>query len=101
MGIKALHYWMDRYPEELKRIPKKFIVEGSIIVLENNTFEFGEQNYRQVLGTAMGTKFAPTNATLSLGYLEEVMYSKIRKDFSLGVSQIFKGGFLDISMMSF
>ena len=30
--------------------------------------------YTQVRGTAMGTKFAPTYATLVLAYLEEKLY---------------------------
>ena len=41
----------------------------------------------------MGTEFAPTYAIVTLGYLEEVMCSRIGEDFSLEVSQKFKGVF--------
>ena len=37
--------------------------------------------YTQVRETAMGTKFAPTYATLVLAYLEEKLYSKIEIKF--------------------
>ena len=34
------------------------------VVLENNVFEFDSKVYRQKLGTAIGTKFAPAYANL-------------------------------------
>ena len=40
-------------------------------ILENNSFHFNGNYYRQVKGTAMGTKVAPVYATLTLGYLEQ------------------------------
>ena len=43
-------------------------------MLENNNFYFNDKMYTQVRGTAMGTKFAPTYATLVLAYLEEKLY---------------------------
>ena len=35
------------------------------------SFQFNNINYTQTLGTAMGTKMAPTYSTLTLAYLEE------------------------------
>lgn len=42
---------------------------------------FNDFIYRQKLGTAMGTKGAPTYATLVLGYLEEKLFSNIQDRF--------------------
>ena len=41
------------------------------LVLKNNVFEFNEQFYLQIQGTAMGTKMAPAYANLFMGKLEE------------------------------
>ena len=41
------------------------------LVLENNCFEFNDRFYRQKLGTAIGTKFAPAYANLFMTWLEE------------------------------
>lgn len=51
------------------------------IVLTNNTFTFNGKHFRQIKGTAMGTKMAPIYATLALGYLEETMYKKVNQTF--------------------
>ena len=41
------------------------------IVLDNNYFEFNGKIYRQKLGTAIGTKFAPAYANIFMTHLEE------------------------------
>jgi hypothetical protein len=51
-------------------------LEAMDIVLRNNTFTFNQDPYLQLSGTAMGTKMAPTYATLMLGYLEKRMYNE-------------------------
>ena len=38
---------------------------------------FYNQYFLQIKGTAMGTKFAPTYATLVMGFLEENMYQTL------------------------
>ena len=40
---------------------------------ESNNFLFDNKMFRQISGTAMGTKFAPPYACLTMGYLEETM----------------------------
>ena len=51
-----------------------YIYESIKIIIENNNFYFNDKMYMQVRGTTMGTKFAPTYATLVLAYLEEKLY---------------------------
>ena len=51
------------------------------LILENNFFSFEDDIYLQVSGTAMGTKVAPTYASLVMGYLEEHLYSRIKDIF--------------------
>ena len=55
------------------------MIEGIEIILNNISFQFNNINYIQTLGTAMGTKMAPTYATLTLAYLEEDLYEIIGK----------------------
>ena len=75
LGIKAINSWLTKYPELIhERFSKEFILESIKIILENNNFYFNYKMYTQVRGTAMGTKFAPTYATLVLAYLEEKLY---------------------------
>lgn len=78
-----MEYWINRIPEKINnRFLKEFILEAAEIVLTNNTFTFNGKHFKQIKGTAMGTKMAPTNATLTLGYLEEKMYKEINKLFN-------------------
>ena len=49
-------------------ILKRICTEEKII-LENNNFTFNDEIYRQISGTA-STIFAPTYATLTMGYFE-------------------------------
>ena len=42
------------------------------IVLENNLFEFCEKKFKQKLGTAIGTKFAPSYGNLFMARLERL-----------------------------
>ena len=44
---------------------------------------FDEMFYLQIQGTAMGTIFAPTYATLSMGFHETELYTIIRNKFTL------------------
>ena len=77
LGLTAVGYWYDLNSHLLPRhFSKELIIEGVQLVLENNTFNFANQTFIQHKGTAMGTKLAPTYATLVLGYLEQQMYDK-------------------------
>ncbi|XP_061187186.1 uncharacterized protein LOC133195360 [Saccostrea echinata] len=91
LGIEAIKYWLDKYPEEIDdRFPANVILEGLRIVLENNNFLFDDENYLQIKGTAMGTKVAPTYACLVMGFLEEKLYTILPETFDLDFTQYIK-----------
>ena len=79
LGLEAISFWLDKYPELIaNRYNKAFITEALKIVLENNIFSFNNNYFKQIKGTAMGTKVAPTHATLVLAFLEEKMYKTVK-----------------------
>ena len=67
-GSGALARAFDNAERELS-VQK--LISLARLVLENNYFEFDEKIFRQKLGTAIGTKFAPRFANIFMGYLEE------------------------------
>ena len=72
LGMEALEYWIERLCSKIPaRFTKSFILELAKFVLENNYCTFDSEMFRQVIGTAMGTIFAPPYACLVIGYLEE------------------------------
>ena len=82
LGLEAIKYWIEKYPNTLNsRFSKEFILDGIKFILENNIFCFNDTFYRQEKGTAMGTKFAPVYATLTIGYLEEKLYAIIETKY--------------------
>ena len=84
LGIEAISYWYDKCKHLLPRnFSKDLIIQGVKLVLENNTFKFDGKTYWQHKGTAMGTKIAPTYATLVLGYLEQKLYSSVQQNMSV------------------
>ena len=73
-----MKYWIDKHPESLDpRFNKEFVIDSIVLILTNNTFTFDDKIYLQKKGTAMGTKIAPSYATLVLGYLESKLYSQV------------------------
>jgi hypothetical protein len=89
-GLEALKYWTNAYPSYNDRFSKQFIIEAAKLVLTQNTFQFDSRNYVQILGTAMGTKFAPSYASLTLGYLEIIFYGKVKEKYNVNVLQKLK-----------
>ena len=72
LGIEALSYWYDKLRDNIpRRFTKEFILQSCSFVLKNNYFQFNDEFWHQLIGTAMGTKFAPPYACLTMGYLEE------------------------------
>ena len=52
-------------------MPVDSLVSVAKLVFENNYFEFKDTVFRQKLGTAVGTKFAPAFANIFIGALEK------------------------------
>ena len=79
LGLKALKYWIEKRRDLVPiRFSDAFIIESAKFVLENNNFMFDNKLYKQIKGTAMGTKFAPSYACLTIGFLEETrLFPKI------------------------
>ncbi|CAB4036908.1 Hypothetical predicted protein, partial [Paramuricea clavata] len=49
------------------------LIDLAKIILDNNYFKFSEKVYKQKLGTAIGTKFAPAFANIFMAELENKM----------------------------
>ena len=95
LGRKGLLYWLEKHQHLLpNKMPKEFIIEAVDIILQNNTFQFGDNHYKQILGCPMGSKFSPNYAILALGYLEVQLYETVRtkygEDFEKYVRENFK-----------
>ena len=56
---------------ENKQISSDNLIELAETVLKNNFFEFDQKTFKQVRGTAIGRKFAPSYAILFMADLEE------------------------------
>ena len=39
--FEAVKFWIEKYPNCLDRFPQEFAIQGLKLVLENNTFNFG------------------------------------------------------------
>ena len=80
LGVKAIEYWINKHPGSLNpHFSKEFIIDSVLFKLTNNTFTFDDRIFLQKKGTAMGTKMAPSYATLVLGYLENELYSQVSR----------------------
>ena len=80
LGLQAINYWIVNYHTELPRpFTTDFILKAIALILKENIFQFNNKNFKQIQGTAMGTKMAPSYATLVMGYLEKQLYSRFLK----------------------
>ena len=72
LGLKAMEYWIQKFRNLIpSRFSTEFILESAKFVLQNNYCLFDNEMFKQLIGTAMGTKFAPPYACLAIGFLEE------------------------------
>lgn len=91
LRLTALNFWIDNCRTDIdNRFTKEFLLEATYLVLKNNAFTFNGKYFHQIKGTAMGTKMAPTYATLCLGFLEESLYKKTNEEFGEEFSQTLK-----------
>ena len=93
LGIEAISFWLDKHPELLGRFSRNFVIDGLLLVLNNNYFEFNSQYYLQQIGTAMGTIMAPCYTSLTLGYLEEILYSRLTATFNSLIMNTIKNNY--------
>jgi len=94
LGMDAIKYWLEKYRNNIdSRFDTDFIIKSLEIILKRNIFYFDGQYYQQKKGTAMGTKVAPTYATLVLGYLEEILYNKMKTEHGEDFSEFLKKHF--------
>ena len=77
---QAISFWILKYPEALQpRFNLKIITDGIELILDIS-YQFDHISFIQTLGTSMGTKMAPTYATLTWAYIEENQYEIIGKN---------------------
>ena len=72
---RILDYFYTHFPDE--SFPRKSLHNCLKIILQHNIFSFAGKMYKQILGTAMGTKVAPTFANIFMATVEEdFLYSQ-------------------------
>ena len=63
-GLRSLKEVLEKYKDRVnfgeKHVPNHDLVDLARLILENNYFEFDGKVYKQKLGTAIGTKIAPS-----------------------------------------
>ena len=65
-----MKYWTSKLRHLIpERFSSEFIIDAATFALQNNNFCFEQKMYAQKIGTAIGTKFAPAYACLSMCYL--------------------------------
>ena len=72
-GLIAMRKALDLRKD--KRISTESLIELAECVLKNNIFEHNLSFYKQLRGTAIGTKMAPSYAIIFLGDLEERFFN--------------------------
>ena len=90
-GLRAIEYFVSNNRQSINpRFTKQFVLEAASFMLSNNSMTFDEMFYLQIQGIVMGTIFAPTYATLSMGFHEIELYAIIRNKITLSVSNYFE-----------
>ena len=84
------HFLSDRN-DDSDIPPVDEIIKVMNHILKNNTFEFENQVYKQIFGTAMGTPMAPTISSLFMGWLEE----RLLNNSPVPINLVFWRRFLD------
>ena len=67
-GLKAIEKALNNRTN--KKVSTEDLVKMAIFVLPNNYFEFNRKVKLQILGTAIGTKFAPPYSSLFMDEVE-------------------------------
>ena len=95
LGLTALAYWMNELRHLIPtRITSEFVIESADFILRNNFFLFDDVMYLQLIGTAMGTIFAPPYSCLTIGYLEVIkLYPAIRLHFPITTAKFIEDNY--------
>uniref|UniRef100_A0A8C5M903 Uncharacterized protein n=1 Tax=Leptobrachium leishanense TaxID=445787 RepID=A0A8C5M903_9ANUR len=72
LGCEAVQFFL-RELGQFEEEQIDFIIEGIKLILQNNYFWYDYGFYLQLIGTAMGTRFAPSYANLFMAYWEHQM----------------------------
>lgn len=73
-GLQAVEKIFSKYPD--KKRPDRAILQLLEINLRRNDFEFNEEFFLQIKGTAMGKRFAPSYANIFMADWEEGALTK-------------------------
>ena len=95
--LEAVSFWIEEHLDSLHfRFSKGLILESIKLISENNNCTVNDEFYRQTNGATMGTIFASTYATLTMGYCEvhfyiicELKWGKKFQEFILENSTLF------------
>lgn len=65
LGLEAFKHWIDKFPDIIYDcFSKPYILQSLKFILDLNLMNFDGMTYKKQLGTGMGTKVAPTYATV-------------------------------------
>ena len=70
-GLDSLKKQYENYPS--KKTSTEDIRKMANFILKNNLFEFDSKFYKQISGTAIGTKFAPPYACIFMDHMTEFL----------------------------
>ena len=82
-GLESMRSVLNEYDRNIGidgQLPVEDLIDLAELILKNNYFEFEDKIYHQILGTAIGTKFAPSFANIFMSKLEERMISEYHLD---------------------
>lgn len=82
-GIQAVKSYLEARGEPGDRELSQVISNFLTLILTLNNFQFNDENYVQINGASMGTKCAPSYATLFMGKFEETYILPRIKDLIL------------------
>ena len=88
-GLQALSYWINKHPGSLYEwFNKQLISESTRLILENNNCKFNLEFFVQTNGTAVGTIFAPTYATICINEFDEKIGQFILENLCRFISKV-------------
>ena len=81
-GLKSVQETLDERNDT--NLPKEFIIKLLEVVLKNNIFEFNSELFLQLIGTAMGSKPAPSYANIFMAKQIDPTIRKLAKEIQGG-----------------